>query len=101
MDFVGNAKPPVNQNGSCVGTSDSGILNRTGRSCSADIVWLQAPLAHSLFLHSSEVDEVNLLSQDSQARNIEHDLRCYCIPNSGGVLGDDLLAIGVFEVAVI
>lgn len=40
MVFAVKPKPPVNQNGKLGGVSDSGKLNNTGSSCSADIVWL-------------------------------------------------------------
>ena len=36
--FVDSSKPPVNLNGSCGAVSDFGILSKTGRSCSAEIV---------------------------------------------------------------
>lgn len=40
MARVGRSNPPVNLNGREGAVSDSGKLNRTGRSCSAEIVWL-------------------------------------------------------------
>lgn len=38
MDFVDMANPPVNLKGRDGGVSDFGMLRRTGRSCSAEMV---------------------------------------------------------------
>ena len=51
MDFVESANPPVNQKGRRGGMSASGILKSTGRSCSADIVWLKVCVSATRSLH--------------------------------------------------
>ena len=54
MAFVESANPPVNWKGRCGGVSDLGILSNTGKSCSAEMVWLLDPTGqlHSAFSRS-------------------------------------------------
>lgn len=40
MERVGKSNPPINLKGREGAVSDSGKLNSTGRSCSAEMVWL-------------------------------------------------------------
>lgn len=45
IDLVDMANPPVNLNGRDGGVSDLGILRSTGKSCSAEIVWLETGIS--------------------------------------------------------
>ena len=70
MARVGKSNPPVNLNGREGAVSDSGKLNKTGRSCSAEIVWLMEVSVN----FGEDVLWSDLLCQNTVAHNNEVDL---------------------------
>ena len=70
MARVGKSNPPVNLKGSEGAVSDSGKLKRTGRSCSAEMVWLiEVSIIFGIICCCQ-----NLLCQNTVAHNDEVDL---------------------------
>ena len=67
---VGKSNPPVNLKGREGAVSDSGRLNRTGRSCSAEMVWLMEVSTN----FDQKVLWSDLLGQNTVAHNDEVDL---------------------------
>ena len=79
MARVGRSNPPVNLKGREGAVSDSGKLNSTGRSCSAEMVWLGNVSDGA----NSGDDSKNLLCQDAIAHNNQVDLFGECIRETG------------------
>lgn len=79
MARVGKSNPPVNWKGREGAVSDSGKLNRTGRSCSAEMVWLMKVSIQS----DGNVLWSDLLCQNTVAHNDEVDLLGESIGKAG------------------
>ena len=81
---VGKSNPPVNLKGREGAVSDSGKLNKTGRSCSAEMVWLME-VSINFGQNASWSD---LLGQNAVAHNDEVDLLSEGIGKAGVALRD-------------
>ena len=84
MVRVGRSNPPVNLNGREGAVSDSGRLNKTGRSCSAEMVWLMEVSIN--FGHDALWSD--LLCQNTVAHDDEVDLLGEGVGEASVAFGD-------------